>query len=67
MAFPFLNLLLVAMLKIVASTTPAKCGTHADGQKVASAKTSDGERLIFFTSGQYLYQMKVCGLNDYMN
>ena len=52
----------IAMLSIemVASTTPSKCSTHENGHASASTKTADGERLIFFTSRQHLYQMKVC-------
>ena len=52
--------LVMLSIEMVASTTPSKCSTHDNGQMSASTKTSDGERLIFFTSRQHLYQMKVC-------
>ena len=54
-----LTLLLFLAVDMAASNTPTKCSTHAKGQASASSKNKDGQRLIFFTSGQYLYQMKV--------
>ena len=39
-------------------TANEKCAAHAAGQRHA-ARDTDGQRMIFFTSGSKLYQMKV--------